>query len=287
MEPASSQNKKSENQKHKAKREAEKAEREAFLVRKRRLFEFEQTNFDRIIIILATKGYYCMYGHSAVMFINKIAPELRIRAVLRRDSDFEAKFQEGVVSFKNIDFYKDKLLGSVYLKKISETKEEIVFGFKQKISKAEYNLLVKSREIKRQSIEQKIQKSLPLPNLNNKLSEVLRTSFRFYRKHSDLFSRKFVLDKMIDEIRIAHKKLILVCRDELPLKKGLLEIKQALVYSLCDLAQVVELEIWSVEDSGVLAEQIINTLSLVELEIKKSENGNSDFEGKAKIGSKR
>ncbi|MBQ3294631.1 hypothetical protein IJG98_02805 [Candidatus Saccharibacteria bacterium] len=249
-------------------KQAIKEERKEYLERKQKLLALEKENYARIIMMRATRGFWMTGGHSAVILVNKIAPELKIRIALRRDTDFGDKFKEGVTTFKNLGFYKEKLKLSEYVKLEKEEDDFIVYKLVKKISAAEYDVLLRSKEIRRQKLDGMIVKSIPMPTLNVKLSEVLRLTFKFYSKHSDALLRAFIVEKLADEIRTAHKTFVLICREEIGAMAGLLKVKKILSYALADVEQIVTLEGWSVEDCTVLAMAIIEASMAVDTEVK-------------------
>lgn len=249
-------------------KQAIKEERQKYLERKKKLFELEKENYNRIIMMRGTRGFWMTGGHSAVILVNKIAPELKIRIALRRDTDFGEKFKEGVTTFKNLGFYKEKLKLSEYVKLEKEEDDFIFYKLVKKISATEYDVLKRSKEIRRQKLEGMIIKSVPMPTLNTKLSEVLRLTFKFYSKHSDALLRGFVVDKLADEIRMAHKTFVLICREEIAAETGLHKVKKLLSYAMADVEQIVTLEGWSVEDCTVLAMAMIEAIMVVDTETK-------------------
>lgn len=245
-----------------------KEERRAYLERKKKLFELERENYNHVIMMRGTQGFWMTGGHSAVILVNKVAPELKIRIALRRDTDFGEKFKEGVTTFKNLGFYKEKLKLSECVKLEKEEGDFIFYKLARKISVTEYDVLRRSKEIRRQKLEGMIVKSVPMPTLNAKLSEVLRLTFKFYSKHSDALLRGFIVDKLADEIRTAHKTFVLICREEVGAMAGLLKVKKILSFALADVEQIVTLEGWSVEDCTVLATAIIEATMALDTEMK-------------------
>ncbi|MBQ6130637.1 hypothetical protein IJI72_03065 [Candidatus Saccharibacteria bacterium] len=240
------------------------AEKKAYLERKEKLFRFEEGNFEKVVIVKGTGGYWSVFGHSAVILVNKIAPELKIRIALRRDTDFGTKFREGGVTFKNIGFYKAKLMESEYLVLEREMEDFIIYRLKQRVSETEYDLLLRSKEIRKQRLEEMITKAVPMPKLRMKLTEVFGTTYRLYVKHGNVFDREFLLRTLAEDVRKAHKVMLLIGRDEVNLDEGVKKIKQQLELAMCDIGQVAELGIWKVEDSTTVA--ILITEALVALD---------------------
>lgn len=251
-------------------RKLTKEARAEYLERKKKLFEIEKNNFERIVFMKSTRGYWGIFGHSAIMFANKFGPDAKIRAIVRKDSDFDVKFKEGVITLRNVEFYRKKMEESPFMTLEKADDEFVVFKLKKKISEKEYEILKHSKEIRREQLESMIVNSIPLPKLHMRLTEVLQTTYRFYTKRTDELGRRFVVDKFADEVRAAHKLLIMSCRKEISLREGLLKIKALLSRALLDLNQITSLEIWSVEDCTLLTTMIVETQLLVEEELKKT-----------------
>ena len=265
-----------ETTKSKAEREAEikreKEAKKAYLERKKELLKTEAENFDKIIFLRGTKGYWLVGGHSGVILANKLAPELKIRVALKRDTDFDVKFSEGIINLRNLDFYTERLKNSNYIQKeIERNEDSIIFKLKEKISDTEYDLLVRSKEIRRQKLQSMIEKSMPMPKLKVRMTDVLKLTYRFYKKHSDAISRSFVVEKLAEDVRIAHKTMLMVFRSQLEPKEGVKKIKARLELAVCDLTQIIELNIWTVENCTTLATMMIETILVADGEMKRLE----------------
>ena len=234
-----------------------KKEKKEYLERKARLFEFEEKNFEKIVIMRATGEYWAVFGHSAIMLVNKIAPELRLRMLLKRDTDFGIKFKEGVVTFRNVDFYKAKLKESTYLEFEKETEDFVAYKLKQGITETEYDLLLRSKEIRKQKLDSLVTKAVPMPKLRAELTEALQLAHRLYVKHGNTFDREFLLKGLTDNIRKSHKIMLLLGRHEIEFEEAVKRIRQYLEFAVCDIWQVSELGIWPVEDATLLIAKVI------------------------------
>ena len=247
----------------------EQAEKKAYIERKKKLVKFEETNYSKIVFLKGTKEYWITGGHSAIILANKIAPEVKLRVALRRDTDFDVKFKEGVINLRNLGAYKNKLENSKYLKRDEESEFYFSYKLDEEISEAEFDLLVRSKEIRRQKLQNMIEKSVPIPKLNMRLSDVFKLTYKLYRKESDTFARETIAKKILEDVRIAHKTMIMIFRGQVEPKAGLNKINSYLELALCDLTQIIELEIWSLENATTLATLIIETKLVIEAEVKR------------------
>ena len=252
----------------KEKREERRVEKLQYLERKKKLFELEEKNYNRIILMRGTRGFWVFGGHSAVLLAYKLAPELKIRVGIKRDTDFDYKFHEGIVAISNVEFYVDTLKKSMFVKSSRKTKDAYYFTLKEQISEAEYKLLSRSPELKRQKLANMIIKSHPMPQVNMKVEDVLRTSARLYKKYPDPVARELLTRRLFEQVRMAHKIILMIAREEMDKKSGLNKSREILSRVMCDIAQVAALEYWSVGDCTAISAQIINALNAIDVEKK-------------------
>lgn len=243
-------------------------EREEYYVRKEKLVELEKKNYDRIIFLRATGGFWIVGGHSAVILANKIGKELKIRVPLKKDTDFDHRFKEGKVSVKNLDYYKRMLVGSKVATIVSEDGDMLVFELTRKIGNEEYELLANMKELRRQQLEKEILKTVPMPRSHMHMTEALRAAFRIYSKYTDKNAKEVFGLKLMDEMRTAHKIFLLMCMNEVPLKAGLEKIRASLTRALASVTQMAELDLWTVEDATAVSTAIVETKGSLEREEK-------------------
>lgn len=249
-----------------AERERKRAEKNEYLERKKKLVEVEAKNYNKIILLEGTDGYWMFGGHSAVILAYKVAEKSKMRVGLKRDTDFDYKFEEGVISIQNVPFYVEEIKKSPLVKNCRKTEHAYTFTLKDKISEAEYKLLAKSPELKRQKLENMIVKSHPMPQVNMKVEEVFRTAARLYRKYSDPVGRDLLTRRFVDQARVAHKVVLLIARGEVDKKAGLKKIEETLSGMMADVMQISILEFWSVGDCTAMSAGIIEAIKALEIE---------------------
>lgn len=257
-------------------------EREEYYTRKEKLVEMERENYDKIMFMRGTGGFWIAAGHSAVILTNKVAPDLKIRVPLRKDTDYDFRFKEGVISVKNLDFYRAALKDSLYTKLESNGKDLVTFALKKKVGKEEYELLANMKELRRQQLEKETLKAVTMPKTHARLTELMRMTYKIYNRHTDKLARTVFVNKLVDELRVAQKVFILLCMEEVPLEQGVEEVRKNLVRAQASATQILELDVWSVEDVTVVMSAIIETrLALVReeeavkklrLKMKRAEN---------------
>ena len=246
-------------------------ERAEYYARKEKLVETEKENYDKIIFLKGTGGFWIVGGHSAVILANKIGKELKIRVPLKRDTDFDFRFKEGKVAVKNLTYYRQVLVGSKMAKRASDTEEMKVFKLARKVGAEEYELLANMKELRRQQLEKEILKSVSMPKSHMHLTEALRVAFKTYSKYTDKNAKEVFGMKLMDEMRTAHKVFLLMCMNEIPLRAGLVKIRAALTRVLAGVTQMSELDIWTVEDATAVAGAVVEAMRAMEGEERMAE----------------
>ena len=251
-----------------AERERKRREKNEYLERKKKLVEIEEKNYNKIILLEGTDGYWMFGGHSAVILAYKVADKTKMRLGIKRDTDFDYKFEEGIISVQNVPFYVEEIKKSPLVKSCRKSDHAYTFTLKDKISEAEYKLLVKSPELKRQKLENMIVKSHPMPQVNMKVEDVMRNAARLYRKHNDPVGRDLMTRRFFEQARVAHKIVLLIARGEFDKVKGLKKIEEVLSGMMVDAMQIAILEFWSVGDCTAVSAGIIEALKAIEVEKK-------------------
>ena len=241
-------------------------ERAEYYTRKEKLVAIEKENYDKIIFVKGTGGFWIVGGHSAVILANKIGKELKIRVPLKKDTDFDFRFKEGKVAVKNLPYYKRELVGGKMATIASEDDDFVVFELKRKVGKEEYEILAQAKELRRQQLEKEILKSVPMPRSHLHMTEALRVAFRTYSKYTDKNAKEVFGAKLMDEIRVADKIFLLVCMGEIPLKSGLEKIRVELTRALASVTQMAELDLWTIEDAIAVSAAIAETKMSLERE---------------------
>lgn len=244
------------------------AERAEYYVRKEKLIASEKDNFDKIVFMRGMGGFWVVMGHSAVILANRVAPAMKIRVPLKKDTDYRFKSKEGVVAVKNLGFYKTALADSSLTKLGKETGDAVTFVLKEKLTAEMYELVLHEQEIKRQQIVNSILKSVPMPKTNIKLKDTLKLGYKMYCEYSDTFCREIFAGKLVEELRAADKIFILACRDVLPFEAAMDEVEKNLNRAAASLAQISEMGLWNTEKCMSLAGLIAETLAEIEGERK-------------------
>ena len=246
-------------------------DRKSYNLRKAKLFELEKDNYGHLYLMRARKPeFWQICGHSAVIFMNVIAPMIGVRSILRKDTDYDHTFKEGVVTLGNLEFHEKKLKSCEELELEKETENFISFRLKHKVSEEEYELILHDKEVKKKSLENEIAKTHALPSLQLKMEQILAICYRFYRKYTDAIDRELLVGMVFDQVRLAHKILFMVCRAEEDKKVGLLKIKGILERVPCDMVQILQLEVWPAEKCILFNSHITEAINAIDAELKRA-----------------
>lgn len=67
---------------------------------KERVMEFEKDNRSYLVLLRSTNGFYKMFEHSALFYVQDLAPKLNLAANLQLDTDFAVKSELGFVPIR-------------------------------------------------------------------------------------------------------------------------------------------------------------------------------------------
>lgn len=246
------------------KAEQGRADKNEYLKRKQKMLEFEAKNYDKIMFFRGTQGYFMAGGHSAVLLAYKIAPELKLRPRMKLDADYGKKFKEGVISVKQIDFYRQRLSESSYLEFVKQTQDALVFRFKQPITEEEYDLLENTESIARQKLLDMVAKTSPFPKLYVRLVSVAETTYRLHHKHPDKIAMDYITSDIAGMGRRALETYLEMARGECTELDGLKEISSLTSKMSIKMVLVSEMKLWTREECARAADEIVGAMGCAE-----------------------
>ena len=147
---------------------------------KRIVLTREKKNYTQLIFMRASGEWLKAFNHSAVFFVQKIAPQIKSAARLQEDRDYEVK-AEVVVSIPNIERLTQKLK-QIDIELVEEKDGIYTFALGYRIPADEYNLM---REQNQTILERSGKMALPvvlMPNLLEDIKELFTTVFWETRK---------------------------------------------------------------------------------------------------------
>ncbi|MBQ8984879.1 hypothetical protein IJ098_03440 [Candidatus Saccharibacteria bacterium] len=251
--------------------EAGRREKEAYLARKMKMLPLERRNYSKITFFRATGGFYVAGGHSAIILYNKIAPELGLKARLKRDRDFGARFDEGVISVKNPNFYKNKLLESVYIREVVEGKDSFSFLLKKAMPKEEFSLLMEMENIKREKLLNLVSSSSAMPKLYTMLRDVVKLTYSLARKNTEPIASDIYIKKLVNATRDALEWFLIGARKEANIVTALDKAERSLFSALRQLIIIESAGIVHIEDCSRVGMAISNAMTQLTVERKNKE----------------
>lgn len=142
---------------------------------KRIVLTREKKNYNQLIFMRATGDWVKAFSHSAVFFVEKIAPQIGSAAKLNNDRDYEVR-SEVVVSIPDIKKLTEKLK-QIGIELLEEKDGIYTFSLGYRIPPDEYNLM---REQNQTIIERTGKMILPvvlMPDLLEDIKELFNTVF--------------------------------------------------------------------------------------------------------------
>lgn len=142
-------------------------ERKAYKAVKAKVFEFEKTNRDRIVVI-RNGSWYKIGGNSLIFYMNYVGKRLKLSAAPKKDTDFHSEFPEGVLSFRDLDALEERLKKvKIHLSNFEDGWRSYALGFK--VSDAELKKMTQEVELQRGKLNRVMMPVSSYPDLYARL----------------------------------------------------------------------------------------------------------------------
>lgn len=249
-------------------------EKNEFLRRKRKMVKFEKDNYNCIAFMRGMDGYWLAGGHSAVIYYNKIMPELGLCNTFRKDNDFEVRFPDGVISVKKIKKYKEKLVESKYIEpKVVEKPDGVVFKLKDALTPEMYEVLARSEEIRREKLLNLVSSSAVMPKTLMALRDVMKFAYNGVMKHSDKEVREYLTYRLIDYARLALVSFMKGCKSKQEFSECMNRVEVMLNNILVELYVIEASTAWEIGKTSNLSHAVTRALVSLFTERKSYERG--------------
>lgn len=235
-------------------------ERKAYRKRKKEIMVREAVNYDKVAIFRSTKGYWTVVDHSAIILALYLAKSTDLHINLIRDGDFKVKSKLGVVSIKNIDKYKERLLATGLVDLTYDEGDYVIFQLKKALTKTEFDLLAKDEENKRKFLHGEIAKTNPMPTSQCRLRELTQAYFLFYKKHNQVKEARPYLRAVSDDLFAADFELLKICRQTVDVETGVARIIEKLDDAEVRLTILSDVELIPVAKATVFYSRIVDIL---------------------------
>lgn len=250
-----------------------KKERKAYIERKRWVMnELEPHNRQKIVFVQGMLGFYSCFGTGAILLHKLVLPRVdkKLRLMLRKDSDWACQAKYGVVSVKNMELIKRKMLQYPGMFLVKESEEFVSFSLAKPLSEEEFERLTKKDEIARQAMLKKLTRMSPMQNVFATLLELTRIVDRLERHHTEkmmfeLYGRD--LNGCVKEMVYAYMRL---ARKEAEPLSTIAKITDAITRADAMLIMIDEVGCWTHDECADVGDELAKLSRLMVAEERKA-----------------
>lgn len=251
---------------------------------KKRAFEMEKGNNDKLIVFIAKGGWYKMGGRSALIYYHTLAKRLGLKPQLNPDTDFFSKFKEGIVSIRDIDTLRKnlwKLKISKNTKLSTENGELVVFDLGYKISEEDFEIMMKSEETRKKKINKMILPKVVMPQAHAESLALSKALYSHCRKMNKV-DRELFSTEIFGHIRRIYTAIHYVSKGVGNEQKILREAGAEVVKLKCMINMMGELSVWSLDACLRMMESATKIETLIWSRMAKMEKGKDENEQSGK-----
>ena len=228
--------------------------------RKRKVFEAEETNFEHLILFLASDGenpnnkkkFYVMGGNSAVIYAYDIAPRIgRKDVTLRPDFDNGFyKFKNGVTSISNLELLTEKLK-EIGIERLPAKGDGTIVAFRlnRKYEKSEIMALIEVRRDEVKEMNQILYTNVTFPDIHKQVMGLRTTLFRKLIRMSRT-EREILQDKILEPVFEISDAYALMAHGDMGVASAGIKMRDELDILLDRVAMVADLELFSVTSAA-------------------------------------
>ena len=237
---------------------------------KKKVFQMEKTNNNKLVVFVSKNGWYKIGGRSALIYYYRLAKKMNLSPRLVADTDFFSKFKEGIVSIRRIETLEKNLKKlKIYRNSALTVPYKIyVFDLGYEIDEHDFYLMEHDEEIRRKKFNQMVMPKVAFPEIHSEVWKVTKNLYNECRK-LPVVEREFLGKAIFEQITRTHKCFILMSNGHREAKKALLEIMSAMESLKCFLKMGLEYEVWNTKTVARVTENLVKTERLVEGEIKR------------------
>lgn len=145
-----------------------KESKERYYDLKRRVLRWEKNNYTKLAVLDAGKGWYKMFGNSAIIYVCQIAKRLKVKATLVSDTDYELTTDVPVVLITNFAKLKERLAElSIHCGSMKDG--AYVFDLGYKVDPADLTMMLKENDMLRERANKLVLPIEVFPGLRNEL----------------------------------------------------------------------------------------------------------------------
>lgn len=174
---------------------AEKSAKTQYYDVKRRVLGWEKDNYTKLAVVDAGKGWYKMFGNSAIIYVCQLAKRLSLKAELISDTDFELTADVPVFLFREFDKFEERLK-RLKIFRSSMDKGVYVFDLGYKVDACDLASMQKENEMIRARANKLVLPNEMFPGLRNELRMLAREVYEVVRKMNPV-AREMMGDDMV------------------------------------------------------------------------------------------
>lgn len=241
-----------------------------YTANKKRVSDFEKTNYEYIALIRSTNDYYKLFGHSALYYTFSLAPKLSIPVHIQEDKDYTARSSEGFVSIRDLDGF-TKSLQSLNIKRI-KTKDRsgdfILYKLPWHYTEEQLASFIENNHTNIQKFNHVVIVDNIIPVLFVQTEELLKAIYENVRGMASPVEREtFGYATINNAITIAHLYFDLA-NGHLNKLSCLKQMKTPLKLVKYQVKLITDLKIWTPKTCARIGEIIIKLQDIIEHEIK-------------------
>ena len=174
---------------------SDRSEKERYYDLKRRVLSWENDNYNKLAVVDAGKGWYKMFGNSAIIYVCQLAKRLSLKAELISDTDFELATDKPVFLFRELGKFEERLK-RLKIFRCSMDDGVYVFDLGYKVDACDIASMQKENEIIRARANKLVLPKEVFPGLRNELRALARSVYEVVRRMNPV-AREMMGDEMV------------------------------------------------------------------------------------------
>lgn len=231
---------------------------------KAEVFAFELRNRSKLVAFRSTAGWWKLGGTSALLYYHRVAPRLGLKPNLKADGDFYSKFEEGVISIKDINRFEENLK-KLGIERIKSGTSMRMYDLGITIDAEEIKRLKKNEEAERKKFNKLVLPKVVLPDVYVGLCNINKAIYENVRLMTPP-EREYAGMEMAVMARKMLEKYILMANGKLEKEETLAELLEKIEILIADLKIALETKIWPTGTCLRISATLIDMKKILEKE---------------------
>ncbi|MBQ2672600.1 hypothetical protein IJG01_01335 [Candidatus Saccharibacteria bacterium] len=210
------------------------------------VMQLEEKNFDKLIFLRSTHGFYKLVDHSAVFYVFNIAIKLDIMAELRPDGDYTERSKIGIVSIRDVDKVAKKLksLKILPVKTKDTTGDILIYQLPWKYTNKQLDKYINDNTYASQKFNHIVMVENVFPTLFLEINELIKAIYENVRKMPGPIERETLGYDMIKVAAKMKRCYLAICNGKVNIHDGLEEVRASIDYLKSQIKIIADLKIW-------------------------------------------